>query len=63
MSENEHFSVDFAENAEGWWVPRCMCEWEGGPCPTAEDACDALMDHAYESGVEKEAAERERWRT
>lgn len=46
-----HVSADFYENDEGWWEPRCCCGWYfGGVVPSAEDACDALMDHAYAAG-------------
>lgn len=33
-----------------WWVARCVCGWSQGVYPTAEDACDALMDHAFDAG-------------
>lgn len=46
-----HYSERFEENGEGWWVPRCKCGWKGGSYPDAEDACDALMDHAYDAGL------------
>lgn len=47
-----HFSVDFEDEQDGgWWRPLCNCGWEGGLFPGAEDACDALMQHAYEQGI------------
>jgi hypothetical protein len=46
-----HYSVEFEENAEGWWQPSCSCGKALGIFPTAEDACDALMQHSYEQGI------------
>ena len=46
-----HYSVALEETAEGWFPGRCNCGWDGGDFPTAEDACDALMDHAYGEGA------------
>jgi hypothetical protein len=47
-----HASDDFYENDEGWWEPRCCCGWYfGAVVPSAEDACDALMDHVYEAAL------------
>lgn len=43
----EHYSVELHENEEGWFPGRCSCGWDGGVFPTAEDACDALMEHVY----------------
>ncbi len=40
-----HYSIGFWE-FEGWWPAECVCGWDGGVYPSAEDACDALMDHA-----------------
>lgn len=45
-----HFSVDFERDDEGWWPGRCHCGWNGGMYPDAEDAADALMDHAQDVG-------------
>lgn len=47
----DHYSIDFERDDEGWWIGRCKCGWEGGWFPDAEDAADALMDHAYTEGV------------
>jgi hypothetical protein len=46
-----HYTLDFEENAEGWWKPRCVCGYVPGAFPTGEDAADALMQHAYEQGI------------
>jgi hypothetical protein len=54
---SEHYSVGFERDDEGWWLGRCHCGWEGGMYPDAEDAADALMDHAYACGV-ADAADR-----
>lgn len=43
---SDHYSVDFERNDEGWWPGRCVCGADLGMFPDAEDACDALMDHA-----------------
>lgn len=49
---SDHYSVDLYPDDEGWFHARCNCGWEApGVYPTAEDACDALMDHAYEAGA------------
>lgn len=48
---SDHYSDEFEPNGDGWWNARCVCGWsQGGVFPTAEDACDALMDHAYNAG-------------
>lgn len=46
-----HYSVNFEENDEGWYVPECQCGWTWAPVPDAETAADALMEHAYVQGV------------
>lgn len=52
-----HASTDFYENDEGWWEPRCCCGWYfGAVVPSAEDACDALMDHVYDVALARFAA-------
>jgi hypothetical protein len=56
---SDHYSVEFEQNDEGWWLGRCHCGADLGFFPDAEDACDALMDHAYEAGA-ADAAERAR---
>lgn len=43
----EHYSVALEADAEGWFPGRCSCGWDGGMFPTAEDACDSLMEHVY----------------
>lgn len=48
-ADDNHYSTDFFEEG-GWFHGRCFCGWDGGLFPTSEDACDALMDHAYEMG-------------
>lgn len=45
-----HYIVAFEENEDGWWVPHCNCGFKLSAHPTAEDAADALMWHAYERG-------------
>jgi hypothetical protein len=45
-----HFSVDFERDDEGWWPGRCNCGADLGVFPEAEDATDALMQHAREQG-------------
>lgn len=50
MSDKQHFSVDLFEDDNGWFPVQCECGWRGGVFPTAEDACDALMQHAREQG-------------
>ncbi len=47
-----HVTIRLEENDEGWWEAICQCNWYGGLFPTAEDAADALMDHAYTEGIE-----------
>lgn len=47
----DHYSVELCLNEEGWWHGRCHCGLDLGMFPDAEDACDALMDHAYEVGA------------
>lgn len=56
MSGGEHYSIALEQDAEGWWPGDCKCGWRGGMYPSAEDACDALMDHAYAVGIEDAAA-------
>ena len=46
-----HLSVDFYENDEGWWEPKCECGWTFGVVPDAETAVDALMQHARERAL------------
>lgn len=46
-----HYSVEFERDGKGWWPGRCLCGWDGGMYPDAEDAADALMDHAFQVGV------------
>jgi len=50
MSDGLHYSVDFAPDDEGWYEGRCNCGATLGLFPTAEDTCDALMQHAREQG-------------
>lgn len=50
MTAVPHFTVAFEESERGWWIPRCSCGAKGEAYPTAEDACDALMEHAYQCG-------------
>lgn len=50
----DHASSEFYADADGWWRPRCICGWDfGAPVPSAEDACDALMDHVQDVTVEE----------
>lgn len=49
ISQPEHYSVALKANAEEWFPANCSCGWQGGIFPTAEDACDALMEHVYDS--------------
>lgn len=58
----EHYSVDLTENDEGWYIGVCNCGWGGALYPSAEDACDALMDHAYEAGVLDAQLQNELWK-
>ena len=46
-----HYSVEFERDGGGWWPGRCQCGWDGGMYPDAEDAADALMDHAFAAGL------------
>lgn len=56
----DHYSIEFEPNEEGWYEAKCKCGWDaGGVFPDAEDACDALMDHAYAEGI-ADAAEAAR---
>ena len=52
---SDHYSMDLVPDDDGWFMAECSCGWKagmtGGKYPTAEDACDALMDHAYDAGV------------
>lgn len=54
-----HFSTDFFEDDGGWWPARCHCGWDGGMFPAAEDAADALMDHAQDIARRRPASRRE----
>jgi hypothetical protein len=45
----DHYSTEFERDDEGWWPGRCVCGWDGGMYPDAEDAADALMDHAADA--------------
>ena len=51
MSASDHYSIAFFENDEGEWEAYCKCSIGLGFFPSAEDACDALMEHAYIEGV------------
>lgn len=53
-----HYSAGFEQNDEGWYEPECNCGWKFGPCPDAETAADALMQHAYEQGIIDQRAGR-----
>lgn len=46
----DHYCIGLDEPKDGWYIGQCKCGWNGGEYPTADDACDALMDHAYEEG-------------
>lgn len=46
----EHYSVELEPDDEQWWPGRCSCGADLGPFPTAEDAADGLMQHAYDAG-------------
>lgn len=47
----EHYSIELGtEDEQGWVLARCACGAALGVFPSDEDACDALMDHAYEAG-------------
>lgn len=47
----DHSTVDFEPDEAGWWRATCECGWYGpGPYPSAEDAADALMEHAFRTG-------------
>lgn len=59
MAVSDHYSVDFVQDHQGWWQGRCNCGLDLGVFPDPEDACDALMDHAYEAGT-ADAAQRAR---
>lgn len=47
---SDHYSVEFQENAEGWWPAKCNCGVDLGLFPEAEIAIDELMDHARSVG-------------
>ena len=49
---SDHYSVDFVQDHQGWWQGRCNCGRDLGVFPDPEDACDALMDHAFRAGYE-----------
>jgi hypothetical protein len=42
----QHATAELVRNDEGWWPALCFCGWDGGLFPSAEDAADALMQHA-----------------
>jgi hypothetical protein len=50
VSEPGHYSVALEPNDEQWWPGKCNCGYDAGMFPTAEDACDALMEHAFAEG-------------
>lgn len=45
-----HYTVDFEPDDAEWWPAVCVCGKKLGVFPTAEDACDALMQHARVQG-------------
>lgn len=47
---SDHYTTELEENDEGWWPAKCACGAALGDFPAAEDAADALMDHAYQQG-------------
>lgn len=50
MKPVSHYSVDFFSDDAGWWSGQCQCGADLGAFPTAEDAADALMEHAFDAG-------------
>lgn len=53
MTVVSHYSMD-VESAgdDGWFLAECNCGWKAaGVYPAVEDACDALMEHAYAEGA------------
>lgn len=46
-----HYSLDLEPDDQGWFTAKCNCGWEAVGYPTAEDTCDALMQHAFEAGL------------
>lgn len=48
---SDHVTVDLEPNDEGWYPAVCQCGQSLGIFPAAEDAADALMDHAYKAGL------------
>lgn len=58
-----HMSVSLEPNGDGWYPLVCGCDQNLGVFPSAEDAADALADHAYAVGRQdgiQEAMERTR---
>jgi hypothetical protein len=47
-----HITSFFGEE-DGWQDGRCACGWAVGPCPDDETVVDALMEHAFEMGVQR----------
>lgn len=56
-----HMSTGLHEDDDGFWRAACMCGTALGAFPSAEDACDALMQHAREQGF-LEARQHGSWR-
>lgn len=52
-----HVTVDLEPDEEGWYPAVCQCGQNLGVFPGAEDAADALMDHAYNAGLRDGAGE------
>jgi hypothetical protein len=47
-----HQSHNFGqEDSDGFVTPRCECGWTFGPVPDPETACDVLMEHAFNAGI------------
>lgn len=45
-----HYSIDLVSDDAGWWHGKCQCGMDLGAFPEAEDAADALMQHAFDVG-------------
>ena len=54
---SNHYCIALEPDNEQWWPARCNCGWDGGMFPSAEEACDSLMEHAYTEAT-REAALR-----
>ena len=42
---------EIEQDDDGWFFVSCLCGWQFGPLPDAEDAADAYGDHRAAKAV------------